>query len=62
MKTANIYAADIATKIENSAHSKQPALTLAKYTELPTTTAQMSRYIDNLLTADEQAVCNMATD
>ena len=62
MRTATVYAADVATHMEKAVRRMQPAPSLAKHTQLPTTTQEITRYIDQLLTADEQAVCDMATD
>jgi hypothetical protein len=62
MKTATVYAADVANHMEKAVSRMQPALTLAKHTQLPTTTQKITSYIDQLLTSDEQAVCDIATD
>jgi hypothetical protein len=62
MKTATRYAADIATNMENAVRHMQPAPRLAIHSALPTTTQEITRYIDDLLTKDEQDVCDMATD
>ena len=62
MKTSTVYTADVATNMENAVRRMQPALALAKYAQLPTTTQEITSYIDQLLTPDEQAICDMATD
>ena len=62
MKTATRYAADVATNMENAVRLMQPALALARHAQLPNTTQEITRYIDHLLNADEQSVCEIAMD
>lgn len=62
MKTATRYAADIATNMENAVRHMQPAPRLLRHIVLPTTTQEITNYIEQLLTKDEQDVCDMATD
>ncbi|MFZ4541981.1 MAG: hypothetical protein ACOYNL_09315 [Rickettsiales bacterium] len=62
MKTATRYAADAAANMENAMRHMQPAPGLLRHSALPTTTQDITHYIEQLLTKDEQAVCDMATD
>jgi hypothetical protein len=62
MKTATHYAADVAMNMENAVRQMQPAPRLAMHSALPTTTQEITHYVKQLLTKDEQAVCDMATD
>ncbi len=62
MKTANRYAADIAANMENAVRQMQPAPRLVLHSALPTTTQEITQYIEQLLTKDEQAVRGMARD
>lgn len=62
MTTATRYAADVATNMENAMRQMQPAPRLLMHCALPTTTQEITHYIEQLLTKDEQKVCDMATD
>jgi hypothetical protein len=62
MKTAKIYAANAAYNMENAVHQMQPALSPSKRTPLPVTTQEIISYVEQLLTPDEEFVCNTATD
>lgn len=62
MKPATVYAADVATNMENAVRRMQPAPRLLTQNALPTTAQEITSYIEHLLTSDEQAVCDMATD
>ena len=62
MKTSTRYAAEIATNMENAVRAMQPAPRLLMHSTLPTTTQEITHYIEQLLTKDEQDVCDMATD
>ena len=62
MQTATRYAADIASNMENAMRQMQPALRLLMHSAAPTTTQEITHYIEQLLTKDEQAACDMATD
>lgn len=62
MKTATRYAADVATNMENAVRHMQPASRLLMHGALPATTQEITHYIEQLLTKDQQAACDMATD
>lgn len=62
MKTATRYAADVATNMEKAVRRIQSAQGLSIHHALPTTSQEITRYIEQLLTVPEQAVCDMATD
>jgi hypothetical protein len=62
MKPAIRYAADIAANMENAMRQMQPTSRLVRHGALPTTTQEITHYIEQLLTKDEQDVCDMATD
>ena len=62
MKTTARYAADIATNMENAARQTQPAPRFLINGALPTTDQEIKHYIEQLLTMDEQALCDIATD
>jgi hypothetical protein len=62
MKTTTRYAADITTNMENDVRQTQPEPILEIHSALPTTTQEITDYVEQLLTKDEQAVCDMATD
>jgi hypothetical protein len=62
MKTTTRYAADITTNMENDVRQIQPEPILEIHSALPTTTREITDYVEQLLTKDEQAVCDMATD
>jgi len=62
MKTATRYDTDVATNLENAVRHMQPAPRLLMHSALPTTTQEVTQYIEQLLTKDEQDVCDMATD
>ena len=62
MKNTTRYAADITTNIENYVRQIQPEPILEIHSALPTTTQEITDYVEQLLTKDEQAVCDMATD
>jgi hypothetical protein len=62
MKTVNRYTADVATNMENAVLNIQPAPRMLINSALPTTTQEITHYIEQLLTKDEQDVCDMATD
>ena len=62
MKNTTRYAADITTNMENGVRQIQPEPILEIHSALPTTTQKIADYVEQLLTKDEQAVCDMATD
>jgi uncharacterized protein (DUF111 family) len=62
MKTSTRYTIDIATNMENAMRQMQPVSKLLRHSTLPTTTQEITNYIEQLLTKDEQAVCDRATD
>lgn len=58
MKTATRYA----TNMKNAVRQMPPAPRVFRHRALPTTTQEVTHYVECLLTKDEQAVCDMATD
>lgn len=62
MKTTTRYAADVAISMDNAVHRIQPARVLLMHRALPTTTQEITRYIEQFLTVDERPVYDMARD
>ena len=62
MKTANAYIADAAYNMEDAIRRMQPVLKLPQRASLPGTLQEITNYVEQLLTAKEESVCNMATD
>jgi hypothetical protein len=62
MKAASNYVSDVASHMENAVRQMQSAPRLAMHGALPTTTQEIKHYIEQLLTKDEQSVCDTATD
>lgn len=62
MKTAAIYANNVATPLENAVCRIKSVRGISMHSVLLATTPEMTPSIEQLLTVDEQAVCDMATD
>jgi len=60
MQTARNYVANATHNMEH-ALSRMP-VTSAAVRPLPTTMQDITRYVEQLLTPEQEAVCNMATD
>ena len=60
MKTARNYVSNAAYKTEY-ALSRMP-VNLAAARPLPSTMQDITRYVEQLLTPEQEAVCDMATD
>ena len=62
MKAVSNYVSDVASHMENAARQMQPTPRLLMQRALPTTTQEITHYIEQLLTKDQQAVCDVAMD
>lgn len=62
MKTATVYFADVASDIEATEHHMKPVVRSLLRSALPTTPAEITQYINRLLTPKEESTCDMATD
>ena len=62
MKTANAYTAEAAYHMENATQRMQPVQKLPQRASLPGTLQEITNYVEQLLSAKEESVCNMATD
>jgi hypothetical protein len=59
MENTTAYVSNVT---ENEPQRARPLLTLSKRPQLPTTTQEITSYINQHLTHDEQSVCDRATD
>ena len=63
MQTARNYIAETAANMERAVLRMQPMLQAVPVrVPLPTTPQAISRYVESLLTPEEQRICDMATD
>ena len=63
MQTARNYITETAANMERAVLRMQPTLqAVLVHVPLPTTAAELTHYIENLLTDEEQRICDMATD
>jgi hypothetical protein len=63
MQAATNYIAETAASMERAVLRMQPTLhTVPVRVPLPATAEEITHYIENLLTDEEQRICDMATD
>ncbi len=63
MQATKNYLAETVANIEHAVLRMQPALHVVPVrVPLPTTPEEISRYVENLLSDEEQRICDMATD
>lgn len=62
MQTAHAYVTTTANHMAQASHRMQPTLKLSGRQALPATAQEITRYVELLLTPDEQRICDMATD
>jgi len=61
MQTARNYVADTTYNMER-ALDQMPLSATETVKQLPITMQEINRYVEQLLTPEEQAICDMATD
>ncbi len=62
MQTAHAYVTTAAHHVEQASRRMQPTLKISGRPALPTTSQEITRYVEQLLTPEEQQICDMATD
>lgn len=63
MSTATSYITEIVANMQRAVLRMQPTLrAMPVHVPLPATAEETTRYVENLLTDEEQRICDMATD